>query len=197
MLSKLKAKMFEAFAAWCINRAMRTPHEHLFHDAGKPHVHRYWLLRIGSKTPNGDGEIHPWFSVRVNNIVSNEEPIFHDEPCHTTTIVLRGALCEVVPIEKERWVIHITTVRQYHGQDPVEYNTDHALHFGPGDVLRRKAWDWHFFRLPEGNEAWTLTISGHKRQMWGYLVDGLVKVPAARFWQARRERANSNSGRVR
>jgi hypothetical protein len=197
MFSKLKAKMFEGLATWCINRALRTPHEHLLHDDGKPLLHRYWLFRIGSKHPNGDGEIHPWFAVRVVQLVSNEEPIFHDEACHSLTVVLRGGICEIVPRELDRWRDHIEVVNRYHGLDPVAYDTDHGHLYAAGAVFRRKAWDYHFFTLPNGNDAWLLQIAGPKRQLWGYLIDGLHKVPWPEFQERRRQRRAQNNGRKR
>lgn len=197
MFSKLKAKMFEQFATWCIRRAMRTPHEHLLHDDGKPHLHRYWLFRIGSKHPNGDGEIHPWFAIRVIQLVSSELPIFHDESCHSLTVVLRGAICEVVPRDIDRWRDHIEVVARHNGFDPHQYDTDVFTTYPAGSVFHRKAWDWHFFTLPNGDAVWLLQIAGPKWQLWGYLADGLRKVPARTFLEQRRRRRNAPNGRAR
>lgn len=196
MLSKLKAKMCERFATWCITRAMRTPHEHLFDDNGKPHQHRYWLFRIGNGKPSGDGEIHPWFAMRVIQMVSSEEPIFHDDACHSLTVVLRGSVREVVPRDLDRWRDHIEVVHRYHGLEPTLYDTDLARTYPAGSLLRRKAWDWHFFTLADSESVWLLQITGPKRQLWGYLVDGHVKVLAREFQERRRQRKQSN-GRTR
>lgn len=196
MLQKLKAKMFERFATWCINRALRNPYEHLLNDDGTPHAHRYWLFRIGSGKPNGDGEIYPFFAVKVCHLVSSEERIFHDDACHSLTVVLRGAICEFVPNQVDLWRDRIRTVNRYNGFDPTDYRTSAGRLYVAGSVFRRKAWCWHFFTLPNGADAWTLSVTGPKRQMWGYLADGLVKVPASLFLERRRQRRNNN-GRTR
>lgn len=189
--------MFERFATWCIARSMRNPHEHLLHDDGKPHVHRYWLFRIGNGKPSGDGEMHPWFAIRVIHMVSSELPIFHDEACHSLTVVLRGSIREVVPRDLERWRDHIETVNRYHGLDPTLYDTDLAHTYSAGASMRRKAWDWHFFTMANDKDVWLLQITGSKRQLWGYLVDGHIKVPAYIFLERRRQQRDQSSNRTR
>lgn len=184
--AKLKAKMFEGFATWCINCALRTPHEHLFHDDGKPHVHRYWLFRIGSGKPDADGEIHPWFAVRACQLVSSEEPIFHDAVGHSFTVVLRGSVREAMPANLDLWRDRIRVVNRFNGFDPTEYGKPNTTTYAAGAVLRRKASDWRFLELTDG-PVWLLTITGANRQAWGYLVDGAIKVPWRLFQQRRRQ----------
>lgn len=195
-MSELKAKMFERFATWCINRAMRTPHEHLHHDDGKPHQHRYWLLRLGNGKLRSDGDMHPWLAIRVCQIVTSEEPFFHDAPSHQLNVVLRGAIEEAVPPGVDIWRDRIRMVQQYHGFDPTEYGSANRTTYATSTVFRRKAWDWRFVALPEGtSEAWLLTITGPRRQVWGYLTDGYAKVPARVFMDRRRRRRDRPNGR--
>jgi hypothetical protein len=195
MFAKLKTKIFERFAAWCIRRAVRHPHEHRFHDDGRRLMSRYWLFRIGNGKAGGDGSVCPWFAIQVNQLISSEEPIFHDEPCHSTYLVLRGQLCEATPRDIGQWRDHIETITRFNGFDPVQYDVGHVQHFVPGDRFKRKAWDWHFFTLPNGGDAWTLQITGPRRQMWGYLADGLVKVPWRIFMDRRRQRRGTGGTR--
>jgi len=198
MFSKLKTKMFEAFGTWCINRAMRRPHEHLLDDDGKPHAHRYWLFRIGSGKPNGDGDVHPFFAIKVCQLVSSEEALFHDDAAHSTTVVLRGAISEVTPHGIQLWKDRIHMVSRYNGFEPTEYGKRNVTSYLAGSVLRRKAGCWHFFTLPAGTEScWLLSIIGPKRQTWGFLADGFAKVPARTFLERRRQQRNRPNGKKR
>ncbi|MGC1549862.1 MAG: hypothetical protein WA777_15175 [Rhodanobacter sp.] len=188
MFDAIKTRLLLAFGNWAIQRAMRTPYLHLYHDDGRPYMERYWLFRIGQSRqyPDEDSETCPLFSIRVHRIVSSDDRTFHDHPWNYTTLILRGGYTEVTP----RWGIiqpyMITMADDYDGHDPCLYNTNNGVRYEAGSVLRRKADNWHFLELNPGEEAWTMFIMGPKRQDWGFLVDGLVKV----FWRdylARRE----------
>jgi hypothetical protein len=201
MTESLKARAFRAFGDWCIRRAQRTPYFHLFHDDGRLYMERFWLLRIGMPRGWQDMErtvqklqrrakdpflsdaarahlqrqiddlrvaLYPRFGIRVHRIVSSDDRVFHDHPWNFASLILRGGYNEVTPITPDG----VTGfVRRYEA----------------GSFRRMRASQWHYLTLTPGEEAWTLFITGRKRQSWGFLVDG-VKVPW-RQYMARRAQA--------
>lgn len=158
-----QSRLFQAFANWCIRRAMRTPYTHLFHDDGRPYMERFWLLRLGKSRSNESGENYPWFGIRVHHIQSGDERVFHDHPWNFATLILRGSYKETVPVALDGvWRI--------------------ATWYHAGSLRFVRASQWHFLSLQDDPEvifggcAWTLFITFRKRQSWGFLVNG-VKVP--------------------
>lgn len=228
MFDNLKSRIFRAFGNWVIQRAMRTPYFHLFHDDGRPYMERYWLLRFGMPkgwrhterliadqermlANNGHlseearesvrgaigqmrASIYPRFGIRIHHIQSSDDTVFHDHPWNYTTLILRGSYIEVTP----DWThgatpSHVTISDDYDGHEPTTYGLEHYQTFEAGALLRRKAATWHYLLLPKGGEAWTIFITGRKRQSWGFLVDGLVKVPWRLYLQKRAERAATSN----
>lgn len=221
MFAKLRSRLFNAFANWAIQRAMRTPYTHLFHDDGRPYMQRFWLLRIGmpkgwrdtEKTatalemeamtfshigkPNQAGnrmraaadlreKLYPRFGIRIHRIMSGDERAFHDHPWNFTTLILRGGYTEMTLSGVN--TKHITMTTEYDGAAPVMFTHYFAVRYGAGTVLRRKASDWHYLQLDPGEETWTMFCTGRKRQRWGFLVDGLFKVPYDVYLRARKAR---------
>jgi hypothetical protein len=77
----------------------------------------------------------------------------------------------------------------YDGTEPTTYTQTRAVRYDAGSLLRRHATSWHYLVLKPGEDAWTLFCTGRKQQTWGFLVDGLLKVPYGLYLQRRREHA--------
>lgn len=134
-------------------------------------------------------KLHPKFGIRLHRIMSSDDRAFHDHPWDFTTLILRGGYTEFTP----DWTqgptpAHVSLSEDYDGHVPETYLHVNGRYYGAGTLLRRKAENWHFLVLPKGDEAWTMFCTGEKKQTWGFLVDGLVKVPYRIYLQRRRER---------
>lgn len=132
----------------------------------------------------------PTFGIRVHRITSSDEKVFHDHPWNYTSLILRGGYAEFTP----DWThgptpAHVSLSEDFDGEVPCTYQFVNARYYTAGSLLRRKAGDWHYLVLQPGIEAWTLFVTGEKQQGWGFLVDGLVKVPWRVYLQRRRVRA--------
>lgn len=176
---------------WLIRRAKRTPYWHLI-----GYMERYWLVpynkvierkiscrwtdtaldgttsscTVVTAVTDGTGPVSPWrrpfarlvqslgIAARVHHILrsdSGRDP--HDHPWWFVTIVLRGGYYEHRYDAFGSWVS-----RRWHG---------------PGSVLIRAPEDLHMLELPKGKTAWTLFITGPKKQTWGFKPEGMPKIP--------------------
>jgi len=171
---------------WLIKRAKRTPYFDL-----PGYMERFWLVpyrdnvertvnypvglgdsagvRLSVRTTDGTGPVRGFrpiarllqrfdIAVRVHHILRSDEgrdP--HDHPWDFCTIVLRGGYVE----------------------DCFDANGDFvgADWHGPGSILFRRAHDLHMLWLPPGHTAWTLFITGRKRQKWGFKPRSMPKIP--------------------
>jgi hypothetical protein len=134
----------------------------------------------------------PRFGIRVHRIVSSDVPVFHDHPWDNSSLVLRGGYSEITP----DWTVgatpaHITVSTDYDGHEPDTYHHVQVRYCGAGARIKRKAGDWHYLVLSHDNEAWTLFFTGSKLQDWGFLVDGLIKVPWRIFLERRAARRDA------
>jgi hypothetical protein len=82
-----------------------------------------------------------------------------------STTTLRGGYTELVP-GYDRSGIYIGPVNRW---------------YGPGCVLMRPATHWHRLIVPKGRTAWTLFISGPKRQGWGFMPQPDIKIPWRKY----------------
>lgn len=133
-----------------------------------------WLICCAQRTPyrHLPGYMERWWlipynriglAVRIHHILrSDDDRVFHDHPWNYLTIILRGGYTEVVPV----FVDGI-------------YTGERRTWRGPGSILFRRAEHWHRLEVPPGESAWTLFITGRKRQQWGFLRDPEYKV----FWR--------------
>lgn len=135
--------------------------------------------------------LYPRFGMRVHRIMSSDERAFHDHPWNFTTLILRGGYTEFTPsgIDPSQVTVSLGLADDYDGEPPATFVNYVAVRYHAGQVLRHKAGDWHYLRLPLGQDAWTLFCTGPRRQRWGFLVDGLMKVPYDLYLLRRRERA--------
>lgn len=136
---------------WLIALAKRRPYVHL-----NGYMERWWLIPY-----NRTG-----FAVRMHHILrSDHDRAFHDHPWWYLTIILRGGYTEVRPVYDRSGIYLGPTQRWY----------------GPGSVIIRPARSWHRLEVPPGETAWTLFLTGPKRQGWGFLPDPNIKVPWRRY----------------
>lgn len=129
----------------------------------------------------------PRFGIRLHRIQSSDVPAFHDHPWDYTTLILRNGYREVRPDWSHGPTpAHVTVSDDYDGHPPTAYLHTLEQYHGPGSLLRRRAGDWHYLQLRAGEEAWTMFFTGRKRQGWGFLADGLIKVPWRTYLTQRR-----------
>lgn len=149
---------------------------------GIPYLIRWTLLGIG--------EDSRWFSIKIHNILVNDEECLHNHPWAFISIILKGSYTEFIKVEP--WSYKFK-VKYKHGQpvswsDPVYsekngFNTQHKL-FRRGNILFRSAHWSH--RLQLGNilvpasdgegfvmqpiPVWTLVFTFKKIQNWGFFT---------------------------
>lgn len=154
---------------WIIALAKRTPYFHL-----PGYMDRFWLVPYAKAISREVAELHSvsydgtgpvafrqrpfaWvlqrfgIAARVHHILRSDEgreP--HDHPWPYLTIILKGGYYE-----------H-------------RYEDDGRLRgvkwHGPGSVLYRPAGSWHMLKLPQGDTAWTLFVTGRYVGTWGFLT---------------------------
>lgn len=117
----------------------------------------------------GDGKVfmrcwQPAPMIHVHQIVRSDDAVFHDHEWNFASLILRGGYTEVTPEGQ----------RQY----------------AAGSLRLMRADRWHFVNL-EAGDAWSLVITGPRRQHMGFLVDG-VKLSAQDYLQLRAQREARN-----
>lgn len=145
-LAKLPAH--PAIADWIIERALRTPYDHLAivegsriirlaHDAAlwpgdHWYMRRWWLLRLGP------------LQIRVHHILlADIGRDLHDHPWPFRTFILRGGYIEV------------------------REGTGRALRL-PGRTAAMRRGEFHRIAKIAPNGAWTLFVTLGPRQSWGF-----------------------------
>lgn len=166
-----------AVANWLIERAKRTPYQHITSADGQ-HVYmgRWWLFNAypGAYGDHPQPRHIPWLpSVRIHHICrADQDRDLHDHPWNARTIVLRGWYREERPFEQ-------TTTREIRSHDGINLmyggirlNFDREVGY-TGRLLFGQ-----YHRISEVSEGgvWTLFITGRKRGTWGFMVDD-KKVP--------------------
>lgn len=161
----LGRRLFTALGNWIIRRALRTPYTHLRQADGTPYMDRYWFLQIGKRADKD----YPWIGARVHHIQSSDDDrAFHDHPWPFITIILRGGYTELRP--KPRGVkVTDRAIRTCIGG---LWQWVVATDYTAGQVLRRKATDYHALKLDQHAEAVTLFIVFPAVQKWGFLWRG-------------------------
>lgn len=114
---------------------------------GEDYMHRYYLLFKDRK----------WFpfNLTLHKIVKSDDPILHDHPWPYITIILKGGYYEHTPFFDAN------------GKKLAEF----SQWFGPGSIIRRKANDYHWLELEEGQPAVTLFFMGNQQRDWGFLTN--------------------------
>ena len=182
---KLLTALRVRFADWIIARAMKTPYWHLTNRDGSPYMNRYWVARFGDGGLNDEGERVPWIALRVHWIRSGDDGRdYHDHPWNFVSWILRGGYHEERPVTAAGGVMG-TGAEEYRA-DPAGPYARHT--YLAGDVLFRKATNWHRLRLPgeyRDTGTWTLVLTFPVAQKWGFLVDGR-KVLSREYFKARK-----------
>lgn len=147
---------------WLVNliiaRAKRRPLASIYVD-GELYMERWWLVKPDGVKPEWEqmrgGRFKDW-GVRVHRILRSDlDRELHDHPWPNVSIVLRGGYAEILPT------------------DPGQAAKWDNAHFiskwrSPGSVVRRKSGDRHRIYIPEGQEAWTIFITGPWERDWGF-----------------------------
>lgn len=156
-----------------IRRAMRSPYSHI-----DDYMARYWLVPYRDPDAGvGCGPVSffrrpiAWLiqrfgiAVRIHHIKrSDDDRAFHDHPWWYVSVILRGGYVEAQPFYSSGlYCGPIFSLRE------------------PGDVLFRRATSWHRLVIDPlvWDSAWTLFITGPKRQSWGFLVEPDHKI----YWR--------------
>lgn len=98
--------------------------------------------------------------IHIHQIVRSDDSVFHDHEWDFASLILRGGYVEVTP--------------------------DSCRLYAAGSIRFMRADRWHFIKLEDGM-AWSLVITGPRRQHMGFLVDG-VKYSAQDYLQRRARR---------
>ena len=151
--------MKEMIFQYLYRKAIQNPYFHL-----PGYMNRYWLVPFTNNRP-GCGKVSFFkrpiarilqalgISIRLHHILrSDEGRVFHDHPWPFITILLKGSYTEIKPLFKSG---------MYFGES-------HETYFA-GDVLFRRATDWHRLEVDQGT-VWTLFICFKRQQDWGFLT---------------------------
>ena len=161
---------------WLIERAQRTPYQHITSaDGGSVYMGRWWLFNPYPSPYGGQPQDRymAWLpSIRVHHICrADQDRDLHDHPWNARTIILRGWYTEERP-----W--QALTDREIMGADGVGLtNSDRAVfHRVPGYTGRLLFGQYHRISKVSDGGVWTVFITGKKRGTWGFMVNG-KKVP--------------------
>lgn len=163
-----------AIANWLIERAQRTPYEHIQSlDGNERYMGRWWLFNPYPHGSDGDHRRIAWLpSVRIHHICrEDQDRHLHDHPWNARTIILRGWYNEERPFDPadplpEGSVYGLQVNGQLRQQFFREHGYTGRLLFG----------QYHRITAVSPGGVWTLFIVGRKRGTWGFQVDG-KKVP--------------------
>lgn len=153
--------LFDRFADRLIERAKRTPYTHLANAAGDVYMERYWLIPFPG-AEGGDAVRLGWFgrwlqrrgiAARVHCIRRSDRGRHpHGHPWTFISLVLKGRYLELRFDARGNYIRNV--------------------HRSTGGIALRRPNDYHYVKLPREEPAWTLFITGPKRQTWGFIVDG-------------------------
>lgn len=166
-----KALARPAVVDWLINRAQRTPYQHITSSDGQDiYMGRWWLLNAYCReTRKRAMQWFPW-SIRIHHIMRpDDDRDLHDHPWNARTIILRGWYTEQRLLDHEDPSLRGLNVPA--GALATEYITRRA-----GDTARLLHGEYHRIDEISPGGVFTLFITSRWRGDWGFLVDG-VKVP--------------------
>lgn len=169
LAAKLLAK--PAIATWIIERAQRTPYQHITSADGQDvYMGRWWLFNpYCRKTHKPARWWFPW-SIRVHHIMRpDDDRDLHDHPWNARTIILRGWYTEQRLLDHEDPVLRGLNVPV--GAQATECITRHT-----GDTAGLLHGEYHRIDEISPGGVYTLFITSKWRGDWGFLVKG-VKVP--------------------
>lgn len=161
-------------AGWLINRAQRTPYNHIQSvDGTQRYMGRWWLFNPYPHGSDGDGRRFAWLpSVRIHHICQADvDRHLHDHPWNARTIILSGWYTEERPWDS---LPESETAKA----DGIALTNEFraVFHRTSGYTGRLLYGQYHRISSVSPGGVWTLFLVGRKRGTWGFDVDG-AKVP--------------------
>ncbi|MGN6703577.1 MAG: hypothetical protein ACTHKB_11515 [Burkholderiaceae bacterium] len=139
---KILRPLVKRFAGRIINRALRTPDDHL-----DGYMLRFWLFNPYNRETRRPR--YPWIplSIRVHKILRADNARHpHDHPWNARTIILDG------------WYL--------------EQRDNESFLRMTGDTAKIGFGEYHHIAAVSPGGVWTLFIMGRYRGTWGFRVDG-------------------------
>ncbi|WP_425327643.1 hypothetical protein [Pseudomonas nitroreducens] len=163
LLAKLLA--IPAVAGWIIQRAGRTPYQHIMSaDGSETYMGRWWLFNPYDR--NTHKAKHWWcpWSVRVHHIMrADQDRDLHDHPWSARTVILDGWY-----IEQRLADDHLLAmVDAPPGAQVTEFIRRNA-----GDTAALRHGEYHRIDQVAEGGVWTLFITSPWQGEWGFLVAG-------------------------
>lgn len=164
--------MSRALVNWLINRAMRTPYFHLYHEDDSLYMRRFWLVPFHTTADKEPGcYVAKWWrnplvwllqrfdiAIRVHHICTPDlDRAMHDHPWDFVSVVLRGWYAEARPLYPDGFETCIP------GEE-----LRRLTYRNSGSIAYRRATDRHRITMVSEGGVWTLFITGRKRQGWGF-----------------------------
>ncbi len=159
---------FELIKWW----ASHNPYRHI-----SDYMHRWWIIEefgwlegygfargnhadyLRTSAPKKYGRYIGWFGVRLHHIKRADRGGLHDHPWRFTTRILRG------------WYRELDIYGHVHLRKP-------------GDVITRRANEFHKIIEVSPGGVWTLFTTWHRVNDWGFLVEN-TKVPHEEYKRER------------
>jgi len=163
-------------ANWLIQRAMKTPYQHILSpDHSEVYMYRFWLFngyltQAQKDRYKAEGKKLPWrfpYSIRLHRImVPDLARHKHDHPSRSRSIILKGWY------DEERLEYQPPCAGMDWSMLPEAYHT-FGYHRAQGSTAVLELGEFHnITRVPDGG-VWTMFITGPRaKEDWGYLVDG-------------------------
>lgn len=139
-------RVFDRFARWLVERAMKRRPDFIIGGAKSPYMRRWWML------PR-----NPLFNIYVHEILRpDDDRALHDHPWPWASYLVAGAYTEVTldPMNE--------TSRQ--GADKLW-----RTWWPTGSFRVRGPWFAHRLEPAEWTPVWTVFITGPKLRAWGFL----------------------------
>ena len=146
-------------------------------DGLKPYIERFYVLFKPAVGHNGTGKP---FNVFLHNIKESDEPVYHDHPWWSLSIILKGGYIEHIPL----WIRSTPVV-------PEGFITDVPVKRKAGSIIFRKlghgrsiSRNFHWLELTH-KDTWTIFIHGPRVQTWGFLKLGKdgFGFPIWQYWR--------------
>jgi hypothetical protein len=163
-----------AVTRWLIDRAFRTPYNHIIGPDGSTYMGRWWLF---NPYPRDEAErerrkANPTIwdrlpSVRIHHIIRHDgDRHLHDHPWNARTIILRGWY------DEER---HYSTP-MFRVRVDGQGGCRNLYRRSVGYTGRLLFGEYHRIREVPPEGVWTLFFTWQYQGTWGFLVNG-AKVP--------------------
>ncbi|MCY1389110.1 hypothetical protein D9M71_39000 [compost metagenome] len=163
LLGRLLAR--PAIADWLIERARRTPYQHIWSpDGSKLYMARWWLFNPYDRdTHKAKYGWFPW-SIRIHQILRpDDDRDLHDHPWDARTVILRGRYTEQRLADEEL----VSLMKA-----PVCAHVTEFIDRRAGDTATLRHGEYHRIDQVSSGGVFTLFITSRWRGEWGFLVNG-------------------------